>query len=49
MSRRAARSIGNAADMHARGPLSIVDPVLTRRVKSSVVANLGVLKQILEH
>ena len=39
----------NAADIHARGPLSIVDPVLTRRVKSSVAANLGVLKQILEH
>jgi hypothetical protein len=38
----------NAADMHARGPLSIVDPVVTRRVKSSVAANLSVLKQILE-
>lgn len=31
------------------GTLEHCGPVLTRRVKSSVVANLGVLKQILEH
>lgn len=38
----------NAADLHARGPLSLVEPVVSRRVRSSVGANLSTLKQILE-
>ena len=38
----------NAADLRARGPLSLVEPVVARRVKSSVGANLSTLKQILE-
>lgn len=38
----------NAADLHARGPLRLLEFLLTRRVKSSVAANLNTLKQILE-
>jgi uncharacterized protein YndB with AHSA1/START domain len=38
----------NAADLHARGPLRLIEFLVTRRVKSSVAANLSKLKQILE-
>lgn len=38
----------NAADLHARGPLRLIDSLGTRRVKSSVGANLSKLKQVLE-
>jgi carbon monoxide dehydrogenase subunit G len=38
----------NAADLHAGGPLRLVEPLATRRVKSSAGANLRTLKQILE-
>lgn len=35
-------------ELSLRGPLSLVSPLATRRIKSAVAANLGVLKQILE-
>ena len=38
----------NAADLHARGPLRLMEFLVTRRVKSSVAANLSTLKRILE-
>jgi uncharacterized protein YndB with AHSA1/START domain len=39
----------NAVDLEPSGLLSVVAPLATSRVKTAVAANLGTLKQILEH
>jgi len=39
----------NTCSLRARGSTGLVAPLLTRRVRSAVAANLGVLRQLLEH
>jgi len=38
----------NTCSLRARGSTGLVAPLLTRRVRSAVAANLGVLRQLLE-
>jgi uncharacterized membrane protein len=41
-------ALTNACQLHGRGPLGAVAPLLTRQVRSAVAANLEVLRQLLE-
>jgi carbon monoxide dehydrogenase subunit G len=43
-----ATQLTNTVELSPGGPLSLVAPIATRRVKSAVAANLDVLKHILE-
>ena len=47
-SRGAGTALVNAIELDARGPVNLLAPVATLRIKSAVAANLDVLKQILE-
>ena len=38
----------NTVELSTSGPLSLVAPVATRRIRSAVAANLDVLRQVLE-
>jgi hypothetical protein len=38
----------NAVDLGSSGPLTVVAPLLTSRVKHAVAANLHTLKQLLD-
>jgi len=41
-------TLRNAVDLGSSGPLTLVAPLLTSRVKHAVAANLDTLKQLLE-